>query len=181
MVRPKHAVSNVSHRDGSGVDESAFNTGPSVPVAWNTFFFIESSTSRGRLFAASVCCSLAEIFHVRTTAILTNEHPGAADLFSPYPTCTEGCRIKLCSRAMYQYTVEKVTSQGCLMVTRHLEIAPVTLSAAKDLTRWTQRSFAALRMTARIPLTVLSREVFSPNVWTVTISEKTFEILPSYL
>src|SRR5712692_8700922 len=35
---------------------------------------------------------------------------------------------------------------------RHLEITPVTLSAAKGLARRTQRSFAALRMTARTPL-----------------------------
>src|SRR6266849_9920122 len=36
--------------------------------------------------------------------------------------------------------------------TRHLERMPVTLSAAKGLARRTQRSFAALRMTARTPL-----------------------------
>src|SRR5260370_1655803 len=36
---------------------------------------------------------------------------------------------------------------------RHLERIPVTLSAAKGLARRTQRSFAALRMTGRIPLT----------------------------
>src|SRR5260370_8590798 len=34
---------------------------------------------------------------------------------------------------------------------RHLEILPVTLSAAKGLARRTQRSFAALRMTTRTP------------------------------
>jgi hypothetical protein len=77
---------------------------------------------------------------MRTTAILANEHPGAADLFSPYPACAEGCRIKLCSRAMYQYTVEKVTSQDCLTVTGHLERMPVTLSAAKDDSQDTAQS-----------------------------------------
>jgi len=35
------------------------------------------------------------------------------------------------------------------MIVRHVESMPVTLSAAKGLTRRTQRSFAALRMTAR--------------------------------
>ena len=35
---------------------------------------------------------------------------------------------------------------------RHLEIRHVILSAAKDLTRRTPRSFAALRMTCRTPL-----------------------------
>jgi putative Mn2+ efflux pump MntP len=45
---------------------------------------------------------------------------------------------------------------------RHLEIMPVTLSAAKGLARRMQRSFAALRMTARTPLK--SAQVFSPNV-----------------
>ena len=35
---------------------------------------------------------------------------------------------------------------------RHVEIMPVTLSAANGLARRTQRSFAALRMTARTPL-----------------------------
>src|SRR2546426_12414579 len=35
---------------------------------------------------------------------------------------------------------------------RHLEIRAVILSAAKDLARLPKRSFAALRMTARIPL-----------------------------
>src|SRR5437016_9083486 len=35
---------------------------------------------------------------------------------------------------------------------RHLEIMPVTLSAAKGLARGTERSFAPLRMTARTPL-----------------------------
>src|SRR6266481_3708251 len=55
---------------------------------------------------------------------------------------------------------------------RHLEILAVILSAAKGLARRTQRSFAALRMTAAALrmtggtlLTVLSREVFSSNVW----------------
>ncbi len=36
---------------------------------------------------------------------------------------------------------------------RHVERMPVTLSAAKGLARRTQRSLAALRMTARTPLT----------------------------
>src|SRR6266566_2063086 len=63
---------------------------------------------------------------------------------------------------------------------RHLEILAVILSpfaslrvnSAKGLARRTQRSFAALRMTAAALrmtggtlLTVLSREVFSSNVW----------------
>ena len=55
---------------------------------------------------------------------------------------------------------------------RHLEIRPVTLSAAKGLARRTKRSFAALRMTARTPLKEFtlsgakgSREAFSPNVY----------------
>src|SRR5258708_10604180 len=55
---------------------------------------------------------------------------------------------------------------------RHLEILPVTLSATRSLAHRTQRSFAALRMTAAALrmtggtlLTVLSREVFSSNVW----------------
>src|SRR5258708_35765986 len=38
------------------------------------------------------------------------------------------------------------------LLTRHLEILAVTLSAAKGLARWTQRSFAALRMTASTAL-----------------------------
>src|SRR5712692_5183512 len=42
----------------------------------------------------------------------------------------------------------------------------VTLSAAKGLARRTERSFAALRMTARTPLK--SAQVFSPNVWKPT-------------
>jgi len=39
----------------------------------------------------------------------------------------------------------------CILA-RHLEIRPVILSAAKDLARRTQRSFAALRMTGQTPL-----------------------------
>src|SRR5260370_5738232 len=42
--------------------------------------------------------------------------------------------------------------QGPIFAIRHLERRPVTLSAAKGLARRTQRSFAALRMTARTPL-----------------------------
>src|SRR6266516_2673396 len=52
--------------------------------------------------------------------------------------------------------------QSCLIELRHLEIIHVILSAAKDLTRRTPRSFAALRacpersegMTCRTPLEV---------------------------
>ena len=52
-------------------------------------------------------------------------------------------------------------SQQCQGMYRHLELMPVTLSpfaslrvnSAKGLARWVKRSFAALRMTARTPLT----------------------------
>jgi|GEM_PF-1839609 len=58
--------------------------------------------------------------------------------------------------------------------TKHWERRPVTLSAAKGLARRAQRSFAALRMTARAcpersegtPLK--SAQVLSPNVWGTT-------------
>jgi len=50
--------------------------------------------------------------------------------------------------------------------TKHWERRPVTLSAAKGLARRAQRSFAALRMTARTPLK--SAQVLSPNVWGTT-------------
>jgi hypothetical protein len=52
-------------------------------------------------------------------------------------------------RAFHIYS-RKCTSPALFY--RHLEIRPVTLSAAKGLARRAQRSFAALRMTARIPL-----------------------------
>src|SRR5260221_325854 len=55
---------------------------------------------------------------------------------------------------------------GQYFVLRHrrLEIMLVTLSEAKGLVRWTQRSFAALRMTGRTSVKFRSREVLSPNV-----------------
>ena len=45
-----------------------------------------------------------------------------------------------------------IVCQPRYRVSRHLEIMPVILSAAKGLARRTKRSFAALRMTARTPL-----------------------------
>jgi len=58
--------------------------------------------------------------------------------------------------------------------TKRWERRPVTLSpslrsrvnSAKGLARRAQRSFAALRMTARTPLK--SAQVLSPNVWGTT-------------
>jgi len=44
---------------------------------------------------------------------------------------------------------------------RPLEIIPIILSAAKDLARRTQRSFAALRMTWRTPLEALTGNLIS--------------------
>src|SRR5260370_13088876 len=62
------------------------------------------------------------------------------------------------------------------LATRHLEIIHVILSAAKDLARWTHRSFAALRACPRAKrrddmqdtARGRSREIFSPNVYLAT-------------
>src|SRR6266516_6354422 len=48
---------------------------------------------------------------------------------------------------------DSVACQENYAVLRHLELMPVILSAAKDLASLPKRSFAALRMTARTPLT----------------------------
>src|SRR5260370_19272280 len=62
----------------------------------------------------------------------------------------------LSSASCYVYTCifnyGKGHCQACEGHCRHLERRPVTLSAAKGLARRTKRSFAALRMTTRIPL-----------------------------
>src|SRR5258708_19283519 len=70
-------------------------------------------------------------------------------LYSPFVHRTA------CVCSLHEYiTLDYVSANSWRLPTpgRHLEITPVTLSAAKGLARRTQSSFAALRMTARIPL-----------------------------
>jgi hypothetical protein len=61
---------------------------------------------------------------------------------------------------MVEYLLWKLNS-------RHVEIVPVILSAAKDLFVCQARSFAALRMTGRRQDTsqVFSRKASSPHIW----------------
>src|SRR5260370_39382721 len=71
-----------------------------------------------------------------------------------------------------------VVMPACILRCRHLEIIHVILSAAKDLARWTHRSFAALRACPRAKrrddmqdtARGRSREIFSPNVYLFSLS-----------
>ncbi len=80
------------------------------------------------------------------------------DVAHPLAAFVEGagqraCTVPTSASTLYrQYSTNVQQVQDFLPAGRHLERMPVTLSAAKGLTRRTKRSFAALRMTARTPL-----------------------------
>src|SRR5712692_4119127 len=77
----------------------------------------------------------------------------------PFPNLTANCAVatpiylyKTAERSKYSqiyYILSNISRQIPSLFLRYLELLPVTLSAARGLARRTQRSFAALRMTAR--------------------------------
>src|SRR5260221_14654199 len=87
----------------------------------------------------------------------------------------------LLAERTFQSNMVRATISACQVnraTDRHLEILPVTLSAAKGLTRRTERSFASLRMTCPNTAQVLSREVLSPNVWATETVQTCMVYLP---